>query len=158
MHSLPSFVFDIRIYQWTSVVCLVLLVVIIPFSIIDPEDAVRDVIRSYFYTIINDMNLGRAVYYTTGQLRNNLSHVQNRLEEAIERTGYSGSIRNIDIQILDLRDYYARANVKVTANQSFLYASYLTVERIFDVELTRVDNEWKVMSAIQQRMEYKLWE
>lgn len=158
MALFSRFLYDIRVYRLTTIVSLVLLLVLIPFTISHPEDEVIKVVNGYFSTVINDMNISRAITYTTGQLRHNLSQYQDRIESSIALTGYDGSIRSIDIQILDLRDYYSRVNVVVVAHQSFLYASHLTVERHFDVELTRVDNEWKIMSAIQRRLEYHLWD
>lgn len=144
-----DYLMDIRLYRLTAVVSAILLVITSFLAINTPESKIEVVIRNYFDAILR-MNLSNAIPYTTGQLRQNLTAYRDELEQSTVVSGYSGSLRDISINIVELRDNYAKASVTVLSYIRTIDIPHSTFERFFDVELALVDGEWRIVTSVQR--------
>lgn len=149
MRDNHDYLIDIRLYRVTAVVSAVVLVVSSFLAINTPEARVEAVIKNYFDAILR-MNLSNAIPYTTGQLRQNLTAYREELEQSTTLSGYSGSLRDISINIVELRDNYAKASVTVLSYIRTIDIPHSTFERFFDVELALVNGEWRIVTSVQR--------
>lgn len=141
--------YDIRFYRVTAVVTALLMVFANLFSVNDPKVRIETVTKAYFDSLMR-MNLSDAIEYTTGQLKQNLTTYQSDVEQSAMRANYTGSLRDIRINIVELRDTYAKANVTVLSYIRTIEIPHSTYERHFEVEFVYTNKEWKIATSIQR--------
>lgn len=144
--------YNIHLYRITAVVAGLLTVIGAVLGVTDPRADITKVIEQ-FYTSLVYMELTPAIQLTSGQLRQNLTAYRSAIDEAVATSGYSGDLRDIEINIVDFRETYAKATVKLVTDQQTRILSRTTAERFFDVELAFVDGDWRVISSIQRKFQ-----
>lgn len=149
MSGYQDYLVDIRLYKATALISAFLLLTTSLLAINTPEAKIGAVIRNYFDALLR-VNLTNAIPYTTGQLRQNLTAYREQLEQSAVVSGYSGSMRDITINIVELRDNYAKASVTVLSNIRTNDIPHSIFERFFDVELALVNGEWRIVTSIQR--------
>ena len=150
--SLPKLFYNIHLYRITAIVAGILTVLSAVLVVNDPRADITKTIQK-FYTSLVYMELTPAIQLTSGQLRQNYIQYRSDIENAVTMSGYSGDLRDIEINIVDFRETYAKATVKIVTDQQTRILSRTTAERYFDVELAYVDGEWRVISSIQRRFQ-----